>query len=203
MPTISLTDFVDFVIKTGPAKLTKVKQLVGRGDYDPRFDFWKGLRDGIQDSHQGRRSLDTILPGLTDPKKVRRYTEAIRCYKKYLNRNEPTWFRPPSATWSYGGLDVRVNPELGLQQGGIKYAVKLYFKDEKPTKPRLKVVFELMRCAIDPALGLTPAVLDIGSARLMAASSADPTLKYLLEAEAIALVHLWNGVQMRSRGAEA
>jgi hypothetical protein len=203
MLTISLTDFVDFVIKTGPAKLTKVKQVVARGDYDPRFDFWKPLRECIQDFHQGKSTLDSVLPGLTDAKKIGRYPEALKCYKKYVSKKHPKWFKPPSAMWSYGGLEVRVNPELGLEQDGARYAVKLYFKDEKPTKTRLKVVFELMKSSINPTLGLIPAVLDIGSSRLVSASPADPSLKYLLEAEALAFVHMWNSVATHASSAKA
>ena len=45
MPEISLTDFVDFVIKAGSPKLTKVRELVNRGGYSPAFDFWKTLRE--------------------------------------------------------------------------------------------------------------------------------------------------------------
>ena len=44
---ISLTDFVDFVSKSGTSKLTKVKQIKGRRSYHPAFDFWKLMRDEI------------------------------------------------------------------------------------------------------------------------------------------------------------
>jgi hypothetical protein len=33
LPEISLTDFVDFVIKAGSPKLTKVRELVNREEY--------------------------------------------------------------------------------------------------------------------------------------------------------------------------
>jgi hypothetical protein len=43
MPSISLTDFVDFVVATGTSKLTKVRQIKRRPQYHPAFDHWKSL----------------------------------------------------------------------------------------------------------------------------------------------------------------
>jgi hypothetical protein len=74
------------------------------------------------------------LVALTDKKKQARYPEAVKSYKRFLGKKEIHWFNPPRAMWKYGGLTVRVNPELGLQIKGKKYAIKLYFKGEKPTK---------------------------------------------------------------------
>ncbi|MGC8623940.1 MAG: hypothetical protein ACP5VQ_01585 [Phycisphaerae bacterium] len=39
MPEISLTDFVDFLIKSGTPKLTKVTQIKQRPDYNPNPYF--------------------------------------------------------------------------------------------------------------------------------------------------------------------
>jgi hypothetical protein len=64
MPQISLTDWVDFVISAGPPQFTKVKELAGRGEYDPRRDFWKPLREGLRNHHQIGAKLENILLGL-------------------------------------------------------------------------------------------------------------------------------------------
>lgn len=72
MADISLTDFVDFAIKTPSSQLTKVRQLYNRGAYDPRFDFWKALREAIQASHEKGKKLDLVLEGLKDGTKVSR-----------------------------------------------------------------------------------------------------------------------------------
>lgn len=49
---ISLTDFVDFVCKSGTAKLTKVRQIKERDDYSPKTDFYKALREGVIENHE-------------------------------------------------------------------------------------------------------------------------------------------------------
>lgn len=52
MPDISLTDFVDFVIKMGTPKLTKVKAVKNREEYEPAKDYWRQLRKGLQSFHK-------------------------------------------------------------------------------------------------------------------------------------------------------
>jgi hypothetical protein len=195
MPEISLTDWVDFVITAGPPQFTKVKELASRGEYDPRFDFWKPLREGLQNYHQGKAKLENSLLGLKDPKKLKRYPDAIKAYQKFIGKKHWAWFKPPSALWSYGGLTVRVNPELGLQFDGKKHVVKLYCKEEKPTKQRLNVVLAMMRVALNLGESAVPAVLDVSSCRLITPKPVEHDLLPMLQAQAIAFVHMWNAVR--------
>jgi hypothetical protein len=202
MADISLTDFVDFAISTPPSQLTKVRRLCGRGVYDPRFDFWKPLRERVQEFHEKGRSLDQVLVGLKDPKKVKRYPSSVKAYGKFVSKQEGLfWFKPPSAVWSYGGLNVRVNPELGLNIGGKKYVIKLYFKDEKPTKQRLKVVFEMMRISLHLDGSAISAVIDVSNGKLMVPTPLAEDLLPLLEAQALAFMHLWKAVSAKMTAA--
>ncbi len=204
MPEISLTDFVDFAITSPPSQLTKVRQLHKRGDYDPRFDFWKALRELIQDHHNGTAKLLLPITGLADPKKMTRYPVALAAYKKFLQKQGPVaTFKAPSAKWIYQGLTVRVNPELGLIIDGRRYATKLYFKDEKPTKHRLNVVFELMRLALKLDVTTTAAVIDVSAGRLITPKPLDQDLTPLLEAQALAFMHLWKAVSGMGKAAGA
>ena len=84
---ISLTDFIDFVSKSGGSKMTKVKQIKKRDAYQPFADFYKGLREGIIETHEKglpKKELNKIIDELTDPKKISNYKEAIEGYKKFL-----------------------------------------------------------------------------------------------------------------------
>ena len=199
MPAISLTDFVDFVIKVGTPKLTKVTEIKQRPEYSPAFDFWKPLRNGIRDFHKGgganKSDLDQILLGMTDPKKLRRYPGAIRAYKRFLGRKQVTWFDPPADIWSHAGLNVRVNPELGLEIDGQRYVIKLYFKEEAPTKSRLQVILELMRLSLDgsTASGDIFSVLDVSNTKLTSATG-NATVEPLLKGEAASFVQIWSSV---------
>jgi hypothetical protein len=114
---------------------------------------------------------------------------------KFISKQKDlSWFKPPSAIWSYAGLNVRVNPELGLDLGGKKYVIKLYFKDEKPTKHRLKVVFEMMRIALFLDATIASAVIDVSTGKLIVPKPLAEDLLPLLEAQALAFMHLWKAV---------
>lgn len=93
---ISLTDFADFATRSGNSQFTKVKELIARGEYDPRTDFWKPLRDCIPAFHKGKRTLESVVSMLTDAKKANRYPQAIAGYKRFLAKNEPSYFTVPA-----------------------------------------------------------------------------------------------------------
>ena len=115
---ISLTDFVDFTIKSGPAKVTKVREVKGRDPYEPAVDFWRPLREGIVEMHRAGRvtkeGLDAIIDAQSHALKLRLYPAASDGYLRFLGKKPPTWFEPPRGLWTSGPLAVRVNPEVGL-----------------------------------------------------------------------------------------
>lgn len=197
MPDISLTDFVDFVIKSGTPKLTKAREIKSRPPYEPVMDFWKKLREGIQKFHRGgvtnNAELDKIVHLLQNPKKRGRYLAAISGYKKFLGRRNLKWFPPASGDWSYKDLFVRINPELGLRIDGERHVVKLYFKDEAPTKNRLEIVSEMMKIVLSGKAKqrMKFGVLDVSKGKLHTQTVTIPDLKVLLEGEAAALLRMW------------
>lgn len=196
---LSLTDFVDFVCKSGSTKLTKVKQIKNREDYSPATDFYKALREGIQDIHRKngkKKELKTILDRVSDPKKIKNYIESIDGYKKFWGRKEPIWFEPPMKHWIVSELDVRINPELGLEFDGKKYLIKLYFKSDKLSKEKITQVLTLMeselRSEVDPDVNM--AILDVKNGKLFIKEDRDLTLLPLLKGEAMSFEIMWDGL---------
>lgn len=200
MPEISLTDFVDFVISSGTPKLSKVRQIKTRGDYQPAFDFWKQLREGISAFHVSRSAnkgdLDRIGASLTDTKKVTRYSEGIRAYKSFLGRKQIDWFEPPSGRWGPRELTIRVNPELGLNINGVPNIVKLYFKSEPLSRRRTDTVILLLHAALSRQArpGTHYAILDVPRAKLYEDASPDLSLLPLLSGEATSFITIWNRI---------
>jgi hypothetical protein len=191
-----LTDFVDFVIKAGSPKLTKVREIATRARYSPAFDFWKTLREHIADFHRVKAKFDFPLESI-HAKKRRPYDGALLGYRKFLSRIEGSaFFEPPSERWTCSGLVVRVNPELGLCIDGKRYVVKLYFKNEEPTKHRLHAVLELMKISLKKGRfeDVIVAVLDVGSAKLTTPTKEDSGFLLLLQAEASAFMSMWNAM---------
>ncbi len=195
MPEISLTDFVEFVNKIGPPRLTKVKEIKTRPEYSPAVDFWKPLREAIRDFHRAGKPLDPVLDGIEHTRKAGRYPAASTAYKKFLRRKQLEWFEPPVGIWTYGGeLQVRVNPELGLRLNGKEHVVKLYFKDEPLPRRRLAVVFQLMGIALKDKLNAGGSLADVSNSKLLLPDPNAADVTALLIGEAAAFLAMWNAI---------
>lgn len=196
---ISLTDFIDFVGKSGTARITKVKQIKTRDEYHPASDFYKPLREGIIELHEqdGKKAgLDALLAGLTDEKKMKNYPAAVEGYKKFWGRKKMDWFAPPHTHWKIGELDMKINPELGLCWNDQAYVIKLYLKAEKLTKDRVGQILSLMESQLRKKTGDDTlfCVLDMKNAKLFCNSDKDKSQMTLLESEAIGFEALWKRI---------
>ena len=74
MPKISLTTFVDFTASAGSTRLTKVRRAKAEygEDYSPQKDFYKALREAIEESFEegwSAAELKKKLSKVPDPKK--------------------------------------------------------------------------------------------------------------------------------------
>lgn len=199
MPRLSLTDFVDVVSTSGLPKSTKLSQIKHRETYHPAFDFYKPLRDYIVDIHrlnQSKTALSGILARLTDQKKIDAYPSLVNAYRSWWGRKTLTWFDPPSGLYASSGVEVSINPELGLQINGSQHLIKLYFKADSLSKNRVDVITHLMaktlngRCPSNTKM----AVLDIRNAKLITTTVPIPTLDATLNAELAYIANIWPNI---------
>lgn len=207
-PLVSLTDFVDFVAKSGRPKLTVVKQIKRRTEYDPKEDFWRRLREAIVEFHRtgqtDKNRLDGVLNGLTHKPKVTAYPTVLSAYKRFLGRKDISWFLPAREAWTSGGLTVNVNPELGLEINGERHLIKLYFKRDKMAKAKADLILLLMKEALKKQpKGTKFALLDVRENKLFAAASPPSDLRPLLEGEAVNFTTIWNALPDLSSGGNA
>ncbi len=196
MPTLSLTDFVDIVSKSGTPKATKVLEVKGRGEYEPAFDFYKPLREHIVNLHSqnmGKEHLTDVLESIHNRTKLDNYPELIAGYKKWWGKKQCLWQTPPRTRYTQGGVEIIVNPELGLEIDGKLHIIKLYFKKDKLTKLRLAVIGWLMAETIkeQPTSACSLGVLDIRHSKLLDLSAADRSLGAVLAAEIAYIRSLW------------
>lgn len=196
MPQISLTDFVDIVAKSGRPKATKVRQVKERPEYEPAFDFYKLLRDHLSDVHRrgGKRAeVSDVLKALTDPKKMKNYPALVDGYKKWWGRKELSWFNPPRDVYSSAGIDLIVNPELGLVINGQRHVVKLFFKNEALTSFKTDVIVDLMefqlRSKVQPNDKF--AVLDVRESKLYAEGPHPSESMPIVNAEIAYIASIW------------
>lgn len=200
MPKISLTSFVDFVSKAGTPKLTVVKNVKQQDavDYVPATDFYKVIREEIIVMHKNGRpkaDLDALLTSLPDKKKQTAYPPIVTGYKKFLGNKSVAWFDPPHSLWSHAGLDVRVNPELGLVINETRHVIKLYFKAEELAKLRTDISTQLMELVLKNAKKPAQfALLDVRRSKLFSSNGVDPGLTALLKGEAASFAQVYASV---------
>lgn len=195
MPRITLTDFTDVVAKAGTPKATKVTQLKNRLDYDPAADFYKGLREGLIHLHKrggSKTDLAAIARGLVDPKKAANYPAMLSGYRKWWGRKALTWFDPPGDTYSQFGIDVAVNPELGLQVNGDSYVIKLHLKADALSKTKADLIVTLMHSVLtDESSAARFAILDVKQSKLFAFASTRKNFQPMVDAELSYIAALW------------
>jgi len=105
------------------------------------------------------------------------------------------WFKPSSVIFSRSGVDVSINPELGLEINGDRHLIKLYLKSEKLSKARADLIIGLMDKALSDSTNSTSmSVLDVKNAKLF--SSPVPTAAFvpMIEAELAYIASLWAGI---------
>jgi len=197
MERVSLTYFVDFVLKVGTPKLSGVKEFKEHR-YDHLTDFYKPLREAIVDMHEkGKpdRALDDFLVTLTDERKRRIFPGLVEGYRKFL-RPGMTWFTPPHATLPVGDLEININPELGFEIDGTPYLIKTYFRGEPLSQKRVSTVLGLITSALGPGRpGTVFAMLDVKNSRLRTLKSApNPRLGLLLRGEAASFSTIYASV---------
>lgn len=190
MIDITLTQFVDFVLKSGTQKLTVVRAVKRQhaDGYHPKIDFYKPIRDEIVALHREGRpvsSLDHLTRGISDEKKQTAYPALVAGYRKFAGRKSFEWFPPPKKSWIVDDLSVTLNPELGLKISGVAHLVKLYFKDGEPSKRQVEAMLHLLQTELRPSAGSRQVgILDVRRGKLLLPSEYDAAYLTLMEGEA-------------------
>ncbi len=201
---INLTDFVDFVSKSGRPKLTQVQTVKWRPEYDPQTDFWRLLRETIARFHRSGQTdksrLDAVMEGITHEPKLQAYPIALKGYKKFLGRKQFQAQPDVRGTWDHGNLHVTVNPELALLIDGTRHVIKLYFRKEPLSKKHAEIILLMMQHSLATRIqpGTVLSLLDVQRAKLFTATTADQTLEPLLLGEAASFETMWNGLPLRN-----
>jgi hypothetical protein len=199
MERVSLTYFVDFVLKVGTPKLAGVKEFKEHR-YDHLTDFYKPLREAIVDMHEkGRpdRSLDDLMGTLTDERKRRIFPGLVEGYRKFLHGGSAKkWFTPPHTVMPLGDLEININPELGFEIDGKPTLIKTYFRGEPLAQKRVNIVLGLISAALAPTRpGMQFAMLDVKNAKLHPMKlSPNPRLPLLLRGEAASFSTIYAAV---------
>jgi hypothetical protein len=197
MEKVSLSYFVDFVLKVGMPRLSGVREFKEHR-YDHLTDFYRPLRESIVDMHEKNKplaALDDLLGTLSDERKRRIFPELVGTYKQWL-RPGMKWFTPPRTTLAVGDLTIDVNPELGFEIDGKPHLIKTYFRGEPLSQKRVSLVLGLIGSALGPARpGTVFSMLDVKNGHLRSQKSAhNPRLGVLLRGEAASFSTIYASV---------
>jgi hypothetical protein len=189
MDKISLTYFVDFVLKAGTPKLSGVREFKERKD-DLSFDFYRQIREAIVDMHRlGKPDsvLDDFLAAQRDERRRRVYPSVVAGYRQFLASAKMTWFEPPVGSCRLGDLEININPDLGLVIDGKPHLIKIYFRGEPLSAKRTSVVLNLLAGGLaETNPGKVLALLDVRNAKIHTFKAPNPRLGVLLRGEAAA-----------------
>lgn len=196
MPKVSLTTFVDFATAAGSTRLTRVRRAKSEygQDYAPQKDFYKGLREAIEETFEGgwdAAILKQKLAKVPDPKKQENYEACRKGLTKWAGSKGFIAHPKQRASWKSGELIVKLNPELDLSINGTHHLIKLYFKGEALSKARTDVILHLLESGAGKT---TPGVLDVRRSKLYVPTIKRPGMGALLQAEAAAFTSLWQSV---------
>ena len=194
MPRISLSDFVEVVSKSGSPKATKVREVKNRAPYLPATDFYKPFRDGLIELHRTANAKPALAPLASpdDPKKAASYEALVAGYRKWWGRKDLAWFEPPREIYEAHGIEVVVNPTLGLTINDVPHLVRLHLKADKLTKVRADLIGALMLSTLGTtAPGAVMSVLDVRNSKLFTAGNGADGLDAMVDAELAYIASLW------------
>ena len=201
MIKIYLADFIDIVSASGAPKANKVKQVKNRRPYSPQTDYYKGIRDCITDVHVrnlAKSSLTSFLGTVTDQKKVQNYTTIAQGYNTWWGNKNINWFQPARGSFVAPGIGIEVviNPELGLDLGGQRHLIKLYFKQDELKKNRIDITTHMMDSCLRSFCQPNDimSVLDTRKPKLISPTVPIANLTAMLTAELAYIENLWPNV---------
>lgn len=198
IPTIPMARFVDFVQASGMQRVTKVREFRYQRD-DARGDFYRQVREAIVKMHrdaQGNAALDHFLADQRDERRRRIYPGVVGGYRRFLRSAQMVWFDPPTNTYLLRGLDIGIDPELGLVIEGKTHIIKMYFGAAPLSLTRVTAILNLLATGLDNIASpkATYGLLDVRMAKLHTFRAPNPRLNLLFRAEADAFSTLYQSL---------
>lgn len=202
MIPMTFTSFVDFVRASDNRKVSvvkKAKRLRVRA-YDGKKDYYMPLRSKLVSIMKGNADMEDLIAYSTKKVTEKRrgnYRLCVSGLAYFFRKHRPIWCGSISGNVDIGEFSIHVNPELGLQVDGKKYAAKVYFrKNELEPVAVDSFLYLISRVLETNAPDYEPAILLARSGTLVTKRTFDPLLGGFLESQAGALFSLWNSIDI-------
>ena len=201
MPQITLSTFLEFILKPGPRRPAWIRAERKRQTMQPPVDYYKEIRERIAaltpttpPDELARRLLETA-EAQPDVHQRGHFREVAEGFARWRRRyRDAQWTTPPVCDWTHESLTVRVHPELGAVLDGVPHLIKLYFLRTRMYKPRSDVITRLLSeaCVHCAPPGGVMAALDVRRPLLVTAFDGDAAeMSLILRTEADYFLRLW------------
>lgn len=199
---ISLTEFMNFVNKSGTAKATVVSTSKNKREeeYEHYKDYWLKFREKLKTVHKKSESHDDLRALLNDIHKDKKdnYKKAIEGYIKFWKKRKLEWINPPRKTWAVGDVRIELNPELGIVIKDKIYVIKLFTSANLDiNKMHADLILNLMEKELREKVAgdeVIFAVLDVKRGKLFENKTKDTSLYPLLNGEAKSFETIWKAI---------
>lgn len=198
---MSLTEFMNFVNRSGSSKATVVQKAKSKREeeYAHFKDYWLKFRDKIKAVHKSKGSHEDLKKVLEDisEDKVDNYKIAIEGYCTFWKKRNIEWCEPPRKTWIVGDVRIEINPELGLVIKDKVFVIKLFTNandtlDKRHADLILTLMEQELRSKVEKEVDF--AVLDVKRGKLFTKQGFDPVLAGLLNGEAKSFEVIWKSL---------
>jgi len=172
----------------------KAQREAASTTYDVRTDFYKRPREALKRLRGPGLEVAVLDRVVTDASEKRRahYRRVLGAFAVWAEEHRLEFFASPRAKWAEEGIEVPVNPELGMVIDGVPHVAKLNFTCTPLSDVEVAVLHQLMHEAVEPqcAPGTRMAVLDLANGRLHVSSGASLHRSRFLRRHAMGLDHL-------------
>lgn len=199
---ISLTEFMNFVNKSGSAKSTVVSTAKRKREEEYKHfeDYWNPLKSKLKSVHKKNGTPEDLkeLINLISLEKKENYKKSIEGYCSFWKKRKFSWFNPPKKTWIDGDVRIELNPELGLQINDRLYVIKLHTSaNDKIDKRHSDLILNLMEKELrSKVLGdeVIFALLDVKTGKFFENKTKDISLIPLLKGEVKSFEIIWKNL---------
>jgi hypothetical protein len=156
--TVSADTFLEFTNTVALPKLRVARDARWRRGYN----FYAKLVGAIVAMHREGRDVASIdveplckMDGSAscDERKMRIFPGMLDSYDAFMSRaGKATWFEPPRVAVDLGGINVEVEPELGLEIGGKPHVLLFDFGCAPIPQRKINMSIALLRMAFGSEL---------------------------------------------------
>lgn len=180
--------FANFVIEKPNKRKKYVNKIINKEPYAFEKDYYSILRTKLVSYIKKNKSLIELNQMLKkiNPKKHDHYEILIDKIQNFMQGVKYTWIEPPKNIIEYSGLQVKVNPEIGIDINGETLFIKMYFKQPQISLEKVNIMLKIMQDSIkEDYPNAKVAILDIRRCELYKKEANDEILiPYNLDQEA-------------------